>query len=64
MAVLLKDKAKPPPRYEALQTLATTVGPALGISGIVIYGVLTISYEQFYSSLSVSPAHVGLGYGV
>jgi hypothetical protein len=36
--------------------------PILAASGLVMYGILTLAYSRFYSSLSVTPSEIGLGY--
>jgi hypothetical protein len=34
----------------------------LGVSGVLIYAILSLSYSQFYGALGVSPSDVGLNY--
>lgn len=42
--------------------LASVAAPFIALSGLVIYGILSLAYDQFYSSLGTTPAEVGLNY--
>jgi hypothetical protein len=42
--------------------LLELVAPGLAIGGIIVYGLVVITYRQFYGNLGVEPEAVGLGY--
>jgi hypothetical protein len=42
--------------------ILSAAAPVIALGGLVIYGLQSMAYDQFYSSVGTTPADVGLGY--
>jgi hypothetical protein len=50
------------PRRFPIRDLIGALAPILATSGVLLYAILSLAYELFYSPLGIDPAEVGLNY--